>query len=131
MVQQTSGSDYTKYHCPHGKRKIFCIPCDGSGLCEHKTSKYACAQCNKGKEKRGISQSTVVHMEEGNMSAGRGVEVDAIVSMGKKKGIARIVMVTRCAKPHTVLPKKNLSMMDTVGIALPICFWISLLYVSI
>ncbi len=44
-----------------------------------------------------------VSMGNRNMSAGRDVEVDVIVSMGKKKGIARIVVVTSCAKPHTAL----------------------------
>ncbi len=114
--------------CPHGKNKCFCVLCDGNGLCEHKTSKYTCAKCNKGKEKKYNATYTIVHMEKGNMSAGRDVEVDVIVSMGNKNSIARIVVVVGCAKPHTVLPIKIRNMMDTVGIALPICFRISLLY---
>ncbi len=67
-------------------------------------------------------------MEERNMTAGRGVEVDAIVSMEKKKGIAKIVVVVRCAKPRIVLSEKIPNVMDTVGIALPICFRIRLLH---
>ncbi len=58
------------------------------------------------REKR-IMQRTIVHMGKTNTSAGRDVEVDIIASMGKKKGIARIVVVMRCAKPYIILPKKN------------------------
>ncbi len=43
---------YTKYHCPHGKKKPFCIPCGRNGICEHKINKYTCAKCNKGKVKK-------------------------------------------------------------------------------
>ncbi len=42
--------------------------------------------------------------------------------MGNKKGFARIIVVTSCARPHIVIRKKNAIMMDAVGIALPICF---------
>ncbi len=71
----------------------------------------------------------IANMEKGNLTAGRGVEVDVFVSMGNIKRIAGVVVVVRCARPHTVLPIKIANMMDTVGIALPICFRISLLYV--
>ncbi len=48
--------DTTKYNCPHGMRKTYCELCGGNGLCEHKKSKYDCAQYNKGKEKRDYTQ---------------------------------------------------------------------------
>ncbi len=32
--------NWTKYPCPHGKKKYFCELCNGKGLCEHKKSKY-------------------------------------------------------------------------------------------
>ncbi len=74
----------------------------------------------RGREKRGITQSTIAHMERksifvcfvmGKASVSityrntlvRSVKVATSVTMGKKKGIARIVVVTSCAKPHTVL----------------------------
>ncbi len=45
-------TDTTKYNCPHCKKKQFCVPCNGGGLCEHKKQKCTCAQCSKGKGKR-------------------------------------------------------------------------------
>ncbi len=49
------------YHCPHGKKTQFCELCGGSGLCEHKTSKYSCTQCNKGKRKRDWTKYNCEH----------------------------------------------------------------------
>ncbi|MCP4270093.1 MAG: hypothetical protein GY777_31715 [Candidatus Brocadiaceae bacterium] len=77
---------------------------------------------------RSVKVAPSVSMGKPNMTAGRDVEVDVIVHMGKKKGVVRIVMEDSSAKPHTVLPEKIPDIMDTVGFALPICFRISLWY---
>ncbi len=37
--------DTTKYHCPHGMNKSFCIPCGRNGICVHKRNKYTCKEC--------------------------------------------------------------------------------------
>ncbi len=70
---------------------------------------------------RSVKEAPSVSIMYGNMTAGRDVEVNVFVtmgteslfvylvvvlgfvSMGNKKGFARIVMVDSCAKPHTVL----------------------------
>ncbi len=58
----------------------------------------------------------------------KGIGQSTIVHMARKSLFMYFVVVVRCAKPHTVLSEETLSMLDTVGIALPICFRISLLY---
>ncbi len=80
----------------------------------------------KGKRK-GVTQSPIVHMARKSLFVYLVVEM-GFVSIRELNSLARIVMVDSCAKPHTVLPEKIRNMMDTVGIALPICFRIRLLH---
>ncbi len=84
MAQQTSGRekrrDYTKYHCPHGKRKTYCELCGGNGLCGHKTDKYTCAQC-----KDGYICEHSVRKYECTEGCGGGI----ICKHGKRKGVCK------------------------------------------
>ncbi len=113
--------DWTKSHCPHGKQKSFCIPCGGNGICVHQTQKYTCKEC-KGSS---LCEHNVQKYDcRGGCGGGR-------CDHGKQKSIAKAVMVESCAKPHTVLPEKTLSMMDTVSFAMSISFRIRLLHGTI
>ncbi len=111
--------DITKYNCPHGKRKTYCELCGGNGLCEHKKQKCTCAKCKDG---------YICKHGKAKYECTEGCGDGNFRKHGKQKKIAGIVVAVRCANPHTVLPIKIRNMMDTVGIALPICFRISLLY---
>ncbi len=50
--------------------------------------------------KKRIMQRTIVHMEKGNMSAGRDVEVEVIVSMGRKGYCKDCDSRQLCKTPH-------------------------------
>ncbi len=70
--------------CPHGM-KFFCELREGNGLCEHKKSKYTCAQCNKGKDK------TTYHCPHGKMKyeCREGCGGGRYCEHGKQKGVCK------------------------------------------
>ncbi len=111
------------------KGNSFIVPQCRNSIATLRLGRWIVVQQISGRGK-GITESPIVHMESKSLFVYLVVE-RTFVCIRKINRLARIVVVARCAKPHTVLRLKSLSMMDTVGNALPISIRISLLYVPI
>ncbi len=83
--------------------KYTCKECKGNSLCEHNVMKYTC------KERKS----------------------SYFCDHGKEKGFCNGCGGHKLCETHIVLRKKIPNMMDTVGIALPICFRVRLLHGTI